>query len=272
MTLPVIRPFLKWAGGKFRLIERIKALLPPGQRLIEPFVGSGALFLNSQYPAYLLADANADLINLYQQLQHNHEQLIACCAPLFTPQTNSSECYYAQREQFNHSQERLEKAALFVYLNKHGFNGLCRYNASGGFNVPFGRHTKPYFPAAEMRSFAAKAQQSTFVVQDFATTLSTTQPGDVVYCDPPYVPLSTTANFTSYSVLPFGAAEQAKLAEMAEALAARGVPMLISNHDTPVTRELYAQARHLESFEVQRHISCDGTKRGKAAELIVLFQ
>ncbi len=271
MTLPVIRPFLKWAGGKFRLVERIKALLPPGQRLIEPFVGSGALFLNSHYPAYLLADANADLINLYQQLQRNSEQLIARCVPLFTPQTNSSEYYYARREQFNQSQDQIEKAALFVYLNKHGFNGLCRYNASGGFNVPFGRHTKPYFPAAELRAFAAKAQRATFVVQDFVTTLSSTQPGDVVYCDPPYVPLSATANFTSYSVLPFGAAEQAKLAEQAVTLAARGILVLISNHDTPVTRALYARAKHLESFEVQRHISCDGTKRGKAAELIALF-
>ncbi|MFZ1395672.1 MAG: Dam family site-specific DNA-(adenine-N6)-methyltransferase [Candidatus Promineifilaceae bacterium] len=265
-----MKPFLKWAGNKYKIVDKIKALLPPGERLVEPFVGSGALFLNSDYPHYLLSDANADLITLYQHLQTEGEAFINYCRPLFSPENNDKDRYYALRNEFNSSTDSRRKSAIFLYMNKHGYNGLCRYNMQGGFNVPFGRYKRPYFPKAEMHHFAQKAQRATFQHSNFAAAMATCQPGDVVYCDPPYVPLSQTANFTSYSANGFGWAEQQELARQATTLARRGIPVIISNHDTAEVRQVYATAE-IESFEVRRFISCNGDKRENAAELLALF-
>lgn len=232
-----MKPFLKWAGNKLVIVERIRKLLPEGGRLVEPFVGSAAVFLNTDYPHALLADSNPDLIDLYQLLQKEGEVFIRLCARLFTPENNSAEAYYALREEFNRTRNKRRKAALFLYLNRHGYNGLCRYNASGEFNVPQGRYKKPYFPADEMRVFHAKAQNARFMVADFREVMRQANPGDVVYCDPPYMPLSPTANFTSYNARGFGEEEQQMLARLAEELSARGVPVVISNHDTTFTSQ-----------------------------------
>jgi DNA adenine methylase len=267
-----MRPFLKWAGNKYQIVERIKAVLPPGKRLIEPFVGSGAVFLNTDYPCYLLADANGDLINLYQQLQTGGQTFIDYVRPFFVPANNTPDAYYAYRERFNHTGDPVEKAALFVYFNKHGYNGLCRYNTQGGFNVPFGKYTKPYFPENEMQFFCQHARQARFQQANFVETMESAQPGDIVYCDPPYVPLSATANFTNYSADKFGPVEQSTLATLAEQLAVRGVPVVISNHDTAYTRQAYAQATAAEYFSVQRYISCDGANRNKVAEVLAIFK
>src|SRR5262245_19282765 len=114
-----MRPFLKWAGNKYQIIERIKAVLPAGERLVEPFVGSGAVFLNTKYPSYLLADANSDLINLYQQLQLGGQTFVDYCRSFFIPENNRADAFYTLRARFNASEDRAEKGALFVYLNKH---------------------------------------------------------------------------------------------------------------------------------------------------------
>jgi DNA adenine methylase len=270
----VSKPFLKWAGGKQRMTSRLIALLPPGDRLVEPFVGSAALFLASSHRRALLADANRDLIDVYRALQDEGEEFIAACRVLFGPEANTRESYDARRLQFNASRDPRERARLFVYLNKHCYNGLCRYNRKGAFNVPFGRYVRPGFPEAEMVAFLQRlrdADEVTFVHAPFGPVLDSTQPGDVVYCDPPYVPLSATAHFTAYSATPFGVAEQAALARAAGQLAARGVPVLISNHDTPETRALYRNATTLEALQVRRHISCSGATRGTADELLALF-
>lgn len=265
-----MKPFLKWAGNKYKIVARIKELLPPGQRLVEPFVGSAALFLNTDYPAYLLTDANADLINLYRHLQTEGQDFIEYCRPFFTPENNQKERYYQLRHEFNTTENGRLKSALFLYMNKHGYNGLCRYNGKGGFNVPFGLYKRPYFPETEMRHFQQKAQQATFQQASFASVMAACQPGDIVYCDPPYVPLSSTANFTSYSTNGFGWAEQTELVHQAEQLARRGIPVIISNHDTVAVRQAYEQAE-IESFEVRRFISCNGSKRNKTAEILALF-
>ena len=265
-----MKPFLKLAGNKYKIVDKTKALLPPGARLVEPFVGSGALFLNTDYPHYLLTDANADLITLYQHLQTEGEAFIDTCRALFTPENNDKERYYALRDEFNSTTDLRRKSAIFLYMNKHGYNGLCRYNMQGGFNVPFGRYKRPYFPEPEMRHFVQKARHATFQHSNFVATMATCQPGDVVYCDPPYVPLSQTANFTSYSAAGFGWAEQQVLAREAARLAERGIPVIISNHDTAEVRQVYMTAE-IETFEVRRYISCNGDKRDKAAELLALF-
>ena len=266
-----LRPFLKWAGNKFRVLAHIRLRLPPGRRLVEPFAGSGALFLNTDYEHYLLADSNPDLIHLYNVLKQEGADFVRYCRRYFQPRYNTPEQYYALREKFNRARQSRHKAALFLYLNRHGYNGLCRYNASGGFNVPFGRYRRPYFPEAEMLAFHAKAQRAEFRVQSFEATLREAETGDVVYCDPPYVPLSPSASFTTYDRNGFDLDQQRRLARLAAETAARGVPVLISNHDTPFTREAYAAARSLDHFFVQRYISCNGTRREAAGELLALF-
>lgn len=268
-----MKPFLKWAGNKFAIMERIQPLLPASsQRLIEPFVGSAAVFLNTSYPKALLCDFNADLIELYRYLQKDGPVFINYAKTFFKNKYNNPEAYYDFREAFNAKPDPLKKAALFLYFNRHGYNGLCRYNAKGGFNVPFGRYTKPYFPETEMHSFyqATQARDVEFRQQDFQTTLLEARSGDVVYCDPPYVPLSDTANFTSYSSSAFGSIQQEALASLAQKLSGKGIPVIISNHDTPFTQEAYKGAK-IYPFQVQRFISCQGEKRNKAAEMLAYF-
>ncbi|MBI2993797.1 MAG: Dam family site-specific DNA-(adenine-N6)-methyltransferase [Gammaproteobacteria bacterium] len=267
-----MRPFLKWPGGKYRLVRRIRAALRPGKRLIEPFTGSAAVFLNTDYANYVLADSNNDLIALYRQLVEEGEPFVDYCRTLFVARNNSQDRFYALRNEFNATREPRRRAALFLYLNRHCYNGLCRYNRGGKFNTPFGRYLRPYFPAAEMRAFILAARRARFVHAGFRETMRTARRGDVVYCDPPYVPLSRTAYFTDYDAHSFGWPEQEKLAEMARQLARRGVQVVISNHDTEAIRRLYQAAdARIEQFRVQRNISCNGTRRDRVGELLAIF-
>lgn len=269
-TEPRIRPFLKWAGGKFRIIDRIREVLPAGDRLIEPFAGSGAVFLNTSYKRYLVADSNKDLINVFRHVCDGGEEFIDDCRTLFHPDNNAAEPFYRLRDEFNNTADLRRKAALFIYLNRHCFNGLCRYNSRGGFNVPFGRYAGPTLPEAALRAFARHSKSAEFEVLGFLETMERAVRGDVVYCDPPYVPISETANFTDYTLEGFGPKEQELLAKKATELARRGVPVIISNHDTPFTRSAYKEAS-ITAFGVQRFISCDATTRGKADELLAVF-
>ena len=267
-----IRPPLKWAGGKFRLLDRILPALPPGKRLVEPFVGSGAVFLNADYPAFLLCDLNEDLIAFLKTLAERGASFIDACSACFRPEFNNAGHYYRIRERFNTLPQGEERAALFLYLNRHAYNGLMRYNSKGKFNTPFGRYTAPYFPRVEMEAVAAKAGKAdiTFAVTDFRRTFAALQPGDVVYCDPPYVSLSQTANFTSYTAASFSEQDQRELSECASAACNKGHTVVLSNHDTPLSQEIYKNA-DVTSFPVQRFISCDGKNRGKAQELLVVY-
>ncbi len=265
------RPFLKWAGGKYRLLERIKTSLPPGNRLIEPFVGSGAVFLNTDYDKYLLGDINPDLINLYSCLKDEGEDFVTYANQWFSGKEHSEKAYYHWRDCFNNSEEIREKSALFLYLNRHGYNGLCRYNKSGIFNVPYGRYKKPYFPDKEMLIFAEKAKRATFVCAGFEKVMNRARRNNVVYCDPPYVPLSDSANFTSYAKEGFGLDSQVELSSKAYHLSKRGVSVLISNHENALTREIYNHAE-ISRFPVQRLISCKGDARGDVTELLALYK
>ncbi len=268
-----VRPFLKWAGNKFRIIDRVKKKLPEGKRLVEPFTGSGAVFLNTDYEEYLLCDSNRDLIELYTILRDEGETFIEEAHYYFNGQYNNEESYYELREEFNVARKHEKRAALFLFLNRHGYNGLCRYNSKGRFNVPFGRYKRPYFPEKEMRAFHQKAQRAEFVLSDFEQTMKQTRKGDVVYCDPPYVPLSASANFTSYAAGGFSMEQQQQLADLARQVAARHIPVLISNHSTPLTRRIYEEAGADcgRAFSVQRYISCNGKQRNMASELLALF-
>lgn len=268
-TMTKTRAFLKWAGGKYGLVESINARLPEGRVLVEPFMGAGSVFLNSNFESYLLADINADLIHLYELLKSQPEVFIREAAALFVPTNNDKAAYYDYRVAFNQEQDRFRRALLFLYLNRHGYNGLCRYNKSGGFNVPFGAYKKPYFPERELWFFAEKAQKATFVCQGYAEVFAQAQADQVFYCDPPYAPLSTTG-FTTYAANGFTLDDQAILARLARETAAKGVPVLVSNHDIELTRELYRGA-DLQVISVKRTISRNALNRKRVDELLALF-
>ena len=239
---------------------------------MEPFAGSGAVFLNTNHSACLVCDTNQDLIGFYTILARVKAGFIEQCREYFTTERNTAEAFYTLRTAFNTLPAGIERAALFLYLNRHAYNGLVRYNAKGMFNTPFGRYKAPYFPQAEMEAAIRRTEEAaiTFAVSDFRQTFATLKKGDVVYCDPPYIPLSATASFTAYTAGAFGPEEQAALAACALAASKKGIPVVVSNHDTPASRELYKHAT-ITSFPVRRFISCDGKNRANAQELLAVY-
>jgi DNA adenine methylase len=268
-----MRSALKWAGGKKKLIDHISQNLPTEgkTRLIEPFVGGGSVFLNLEFDEYLLIDMNKDLINLFNILKSNHTQFINEAEKYFKPNLNTPERYYELRKDFNESNDPFYRSLLFLYMNRHGYNGLCRYNKSGGYNVPFGRYKKPYFPKDELEFFAEKSQKAQFIQGDFKLAFDNAKAGDVIYCDPPYSPINQTSNFTSYSGNSFGDVEQERLVSEALKAKDKGVSTLISNHYVAFTKELYKDANKIDVLKVQRSISQKGHQRIKVDEVMALY-
>lgn len=265
-----IRSFFKWAGSKYNCLNQIIPALGPGKRLVEPFAGSAVIFLNSDYSSYLLAEENKDLITTFNMLQKDNS-FITFCRHYFNASTNNEETYYKHRDEFNALKASKKRSALFLYLNRHGYNGLCRYNSSGKYNVPFGRHANPYFPQKEMDFFHKKSQKAQFIHSDFRKTFELAEKGDVIYCDPPYVLLSETSIPLAYTKNKFTDDDQIELAELARETAAKGIPVLISNHDTDFTRRHYKTA-NINSFKVSRFINCQTNMRQPANELLALFK
>ena len=253
-------------------MPHILALVPPtSRRLVEPFLGSAAVALNLGFEENILADSNADVVGLYQSLAADPENFVRECRRLFSSATNTETAFYRIRDEFNGTRDVFRRACLFVYLNRHGYNGLCRYNSKGGFNVPFGKYDAPYFPSEEFAHMTDLLAKAELRCADFRMVIADASRGDFVYCDPPYSPVSVTANFTSYAKGGFTHADQVDLVAACQAAAERGATVVVSNHDTPVTRELYANASHLVELQVSRLISCDGANRTKASELLVVF-
>ncbi len=267
-----VRSPLKWAGGKYRVLDQIKKRLPNGNRLIEPFAGSSVLFLNTDFNKYTLSDINNDLINFYKLLKNDGTTFIDYCRKYFDQKYNNATDFYKIREKFNTTSDQTLKSALFLYINKHGYNGLCRYNASGKLNVPFGKYKKPYFPEKELFVFAKKSKKASIKCEDFEKIINKAKPNDVIYCDPPYVPRNSTSNFTSYSAGGFSEGEQIRLANAAKKTSDSGVTVLISNHSNNITKKIYSEATHIYHFNVRRLISCNGNKRERARELLALYE
>ncbi|EBN6118258.1 Dam family site-specific DNA-(adenine-N6)-methyltransferase [Salmonella enterica] len=264
------RPLLKWAGGKYSLLPELERLIPAGKRLIEPFVGGGSVFLNSdKHERFLLADINADLINLYQMLAIVPDSVIAEAMKAFR-HLNDAENYTAIREAFNAWQlNAIERAAAFLYLNRHCFNGLMRYNLDGFFNVGWGKYKSPYFPEEEIRAFRQKSHACVFMTAGFERTLRLAGDGDVVYCDPPYEPMPGTAGFTNYASGGFSWDSQVALAESCVAAHQRGAKVFISNSTAPRVIELYE--RHgftLHRVNARRSISSKGSTRETANDIV----
>lgn len=235
-------------------------------------MGAGSVFLNTDYDAYILADINSDLINLYNIVKLRTDDFVHDARTLFADEFNNSDQFYLLREEFNTSTEPYRRALLFLYLNRHCYNGLCRYNLRGEFNVPFGRYKKPYFPEEELYWFAEKSRNATFVCEHYRDTMAKAAAGAVVYCDPPYAPLSATANFTAYHTNSFSIADQQSLAHLAHQLSVESrVPVLISNHDTELTRDWYQHAA-LYVVKARRTISRNILGRSKVNELLALYR
>jgi DNA adenine methylase len=266
------RPLLKWAGGKSRLLSHIIPALPKGRRLIEPFVGGGAVFLNATgFEKYLLGDSNKHLINLYRTVVERPQEFVDVAQLFFNESFRSPERYLEVRHAFNRESDVLTQSAQFLFLNRFGFNGLCRYNRSGQYNVPYGHLQQvPAFPTQQIFAFAEKAREATFVHGDFAAIMRSAEPGDVIYADPPYLDRDDVASFRGYGATGFGLDRQSELADLARELAGRGVPVVISNHDCSVARDLYAGAE-IATFSARRSISATADSRGHVGEILAVF-
>lgn len=234
---------LKWVGSKNRIMPQLRDYLPKGGRLVEPFAGSCSVLLNTDYNLYLAGDSNPDLINFFNVVKSRPEELIDAAAYLFNNGTNLDQKYYLNvRELFNKRKaDSLEMAAMFLYMNKFGFNGLCRYNQSGSFNVPFGNRKNIPVPVEQILYASERLQAAKLFCGDWLDTLQQVREGDVVYIDPPYIPISATANFSDYTKEGFGMNDQIKLRDALLDLAQYGIKIVVSNSHTVKTLELYQQ-------------------------------
>ncbi|AVE37658.1 DNA adenine methylase [Klebsiella aerogenes] len=267
---------LKWVGSKARLMPQLLPHLPEGKRLVEPFAGSCAVMMNTDYDEYLIADLNPDLVNLYKVMTHytdaflNELDLMFSAGALGDLESRAA-YYYAIREAFNLSgkaigSESVEAAVRFMYLNRHCFNGLCRYNRRGQFNVPFGKYKKNYFPLKEIRAFAEKAKRATFITAHYSETLALVRAGDVVYCDPPY--LTESGNFTSYTESGFSHLDQGRLARKLRRLTENGVSVVASNSDLEMVHYLYAGFEAVK-VNAPRSVGAAAASQKAAKELIL---
>lgn len=255
---PSLRPFLKWEGERYRVIKKISEILPKGNRLIETSVGAGSVFLNTSYNKLLLSDTNSDLINTFTYLKHEKENFIIFCRQFFTDEFNNKKAYISLRKEFNSTSDSRLKAALFIYLNRHGYNGLSRYNRSGVFNTPFGSYFAPYFPKSEMLGFIKKTRNASFQCAEYDDVIKKAVIGDVVYCDSTYL---------AYISLK----EQKKLIDLIEEISAKGIPIILSNYDgNSIFQDLCDRAR-LVKIECQRNINCRQTSRGQICQVIAIF-
>ena len=271
------RPFLKWAGGKTSLLPQLLELAPAQiNTYYEPFLGGGALFFALQaegrFQGAVLTDLNRELVNAYTQVRDNVDALIRALSVhqrKYRAADDRAEYYYKIRgKRLTCS---LGGAANLIFLNKTCFNGLYRVNSRGRFNVPHGRYANPTICDEEnLRATSEALQGVELRVADFGSAASRAQRGDFVYFDPPYVPLSTTSNFTSYTASDFGMPEQRRLADAAAQLIANGASVVLSNSAHPDIADLYqSDAFHLAQVEAPRSINARASGRGPVREYLI---
>ena len=265
-------PFVKWVGGKGRLLSQLRPLLPRGverMRHVEPFVGGGALFFSRRPGRALLTDINPSLVATYTAIRDDVEAVIDALRTLAA--RHSKDAYYEVRSRYNRATRvsTAKRAAMFIYLNKTCFNGLHRVNRKGEFNVPVGAYKNPRIlneQGLEAASIALRGAK--LRCASYEALLEHAKPGDFIYFDPPYEPVSPTSSFTSYARDGFTQQDQTRLRDVYEALDRRGCKLMLSNSDVPFIRDLYRDF-HLTTVAAPRAINCDATKRGKVAEVVV---
>jgi DNA adenine methylase len=263
----ICKSFIKWAGGKRRLLPTLLPLLRGGGgRYHEPFLGGGAVFFGLLPASTVLSDANERLIGAYVAVRDNVESLIAQLSTF----PYDREVFLQTRTSLDMGSS-IERAVKLVFLNKTCFNGLYRVNSKGQFNVPFGRHTNPTIcDASGLRAASAALRGVDIRHEPFERVLDRAVAGDVVYFDPPYLPLSVTSSFTGYTPDGFSLADHRHLRDVGRELADRGVRVVISNSAAQVIRELYADGFVITEIQAARDINAKGDRRAAVTELIVV--
>ncbi len=274
---PGCHPFVKWAGGKSQLIPQIIRLMPSRfARYFEPFLGGGAVFFHtaSYNRNAFLSDINVDLINAYKIIRNNVEELITALKYHQNEYTKSPKSYYYQLRDKTKGLNKIENAARFITLNKTCYNGLYRVNKKGLFNVPIGRYKNPLIcdPVNLRKMSIVLSQSASYLgVIDYKKILvEKVDKDDFVYLDPPFHPISNTANFTSYTNSGFSFEDQKELATIFKELTRRGCKLLLSNSNTEEIRRLYSDFSHLTELAlVNRSINAVGSKRVGHVELLI---
>lgn len=269
---PVASPVIKWVGGKTKLLPELTSRMPERfGRYFEPFAGGLALFFRTAPRRAVISDANADLITLYRAIATDPNAVIRRLQ--HHRDAHDEKHYYAMRAKWNEQHDKwsnAERAATFIYLNKTCFNGLWRVNRSGDFNVPIGRYTDPPICVPDaVRAASTLLARAELRQGDYGAAVEDADKHDFVYFDPPYDPITPTANFVSYSADGFGPDNQRELAETARALVARGAYVMLSNHDTPFIRSIY-KGFHIDRVKCARAINSNAAKRGDVDEVIVV--
>ena len=277
---PLVRPFLKWAGGKRQLLPEIVKYVPKRiskHTYYEPFIGGGALLFQLQPPKAVINDSNKELINCYKVIKDSLDELMEELSK--NKYSNSETSYYEMRDLDRSTKKyaslsEVEKAARIIYLNKTCYNGLFRVNSQGQFNVPFGRYKNPNFLDDAVLIAVNKYLNSndiTLLNQDFAEAVKDANTGDFVYLDPPYDPVSQTASFTGYDVNGFNRDEQERLKEEFDALHKKGCKVILSNSCTDFIMDLYKDYQDtIIKVRATRSINSNALKRGRVDEVLVL--
>lgn len=270
-----IKSFLKWAGGKSSLLDEIISKIPQDTtRFIEPFAGSMVVSLNVNCPNIIINDTNIDLINLYITNACKHHELTNDIKKLFTEENNNVTIYNSLKNEFNKTSDKFKKCSLFVYLNRHCFNGLCRYNSKGEFNVPFGKYATVNPPIEAMKEVSEASKLYDFYNADFEVILNMAQKNDCFYCDPPYLPyhIDSKSNFTQYAANKFDLDDHVRLITAAKRAAAAGATVIISNHSNDFIDDLYtSHGATIHHINVKRSVSAKGDTRKKVRELLAIF-
>jgi DNA adenine methylase len=270
------KSFLKWAGGKSSLLDFIIDKIPENtKRFIEPFAGSMVVSLNVNCDEIIINDTNQDLINLYKANATVHTDLIKIINEIFAASNNNLTAFNLLKQEFNNTQDTLRKSALFVYLNRHCFNGLCRYNSRGEFNVPFGKYKSVNPPIETMKSVSELSKNFKFYNSDFESILKLAKSNDCFYCDPPYLPYhidETRSNFTQYATNKFDLKDHIRLIEAAKTAVQNGAVVLISNHSNEYIDNLYKnEGAIIHSIQARRYVAASGSNRQKVKELLAVF-
>lgn len=267
MKNSMITPFVKWAGGKKQLLDKLKPLMPQNyDRYFEPFIGGGALFLSIQPQNAVINDINSQLINVYRQLKNDTDSVIN-----YIKNYDSVDCdkelYLEIREKYNkkisNNELDAECAALTIWINKHCFNGLYRVNSKGLFNVPYNNKTNgTSMNESNLRNIGnyLKNNNVTIFEGDFENVCANAVKGDFIYFDSPYVPVSDTAYFTDYTKDGFSYDDHVRLASLFKKLSTKGIKMMLSNNNVPLVHELYKDF-NIQPCDVRRAINRDATKR-----------
>lgn len=260
------QPFLKWAGGKTQLLNELVSKTPKSFNVyFEPFLGSGALYFALSPQHAVISDINDDLINAFNIVRDHPEELISQLSTLEI----SKEHYYEIRAQSVDDLSPIDRAARLIYLNRTCFNGLYRVNKSGQFNVPYAYYKNPdVIQAPKIIADSNLLQGAEILHASFENVLKEARGGDFIYLDPPYFPLGGYSDFKRYNKEFFYKEDHERLAQMYNELNDKGCYVMLSNSDTPFTRELYNDWR-IETVYAKRMINCDATKRGEIAEIIV---